>query len=83
MTNCYPNSIAMSLNLSLIIRKHALFAKLAAKIPMKTDVTQTNDPKFLEGKVWTNIADPDQTAPRGSVSSLFAIPSSSFRSITA
>ena len=23
-----------------------------------------NDPKFLDKKVWANIADPDQTAPR-------------------
>ena len=49
---------------------------------MKTDVTQTNDPKFLEGKVWTNIADPDQTAPRGSGFSVFAIPPAFFKKKT-
>ena len=33
-----------------------------------------NDPKFLDRQVLANSADPDQTAPRGSGSSLFAIP---------
>ena len=26
-----------------------------------------NDPKFSDGLVWANSADPDQTAPRGAV----------------
>ena len=26
-----------------------------------------NDPKFSDRKVWSNSADPDQTAPRGAV----------------
>ena len=40
-----------------------------------------NDPKFLDRFDWANTADPDQTAPLGavgSVSSLFAIPFTSF-----
>ena len=44
-----------------------------------------NDPKFSDRLAWANSADPDQTAPRGavwSVSTLFAVPSASFRSIT-
>ena len=43
-----------------------------------------NDPKFLDRQVWANSADPDQTAPTGEVwsgSTLFAIPSASFRLI--
>ena len=32
-----------------------------------------NDPKFSDTFIWTNSADPDQTAPR-----LFAIPFASF-----
>ena len=39
-----------------------------------------NDPKFSDRYAWANSADPDQTAPRGAVSSgstLFAIPSAS------
>ena len=42
-------------------------------------------PKFLDTQVWANSADPDQTAPRGAVwsgSTLFAIPSASFRCVT-
>ena len=42
-------------------------------------------PKFSDGQVWANRADPDQTAPRGAVwswSTLFAIPSASFGCIT-
>ena len=27
----------------------------------------SNDPKFLDGLVWANSADPEQTAPRGAV----------------
>ena len=41
-----------------------------------------NDPKFSDRYAWANSADPDQTAPRGAVwsgSTLFAIPSASFR----
>ena len=44
-----------------------------------------NDPKFSDRYAWANSADPDQTAPRGAVwsgSTLFAIPSASFRLIT-
>ena len=44
-----------------------------------------NVPKFSDRQVWANSADPDQTAPRGSVwsgSTLFAIPSASFGCIT-
>ena len=49
-----------------------------------------NDPKFSDRYAWANSADPeqsadpDQTAPRGvwSGSTLFAIPSASFRLIT-
>ena len=44
-----------------------------------------NVPKFSDRQVWTNSADPDQTAPRGAVwsgSTLFAIPSASFGCIT-
>ena len=26
-----------------------------------------NDPKFPDGLIWANSADPDQTAPRGAV----------------
>ena len=37
-----------------------------------------NDPKFSDTQVWANSADPDQTASRGSGSSLFAIPFTSF-----
>ena len=40
-----------------------------------------NDPMFLDRLVWANSADPDQTAPRGAVSSgssLFAVPFASF-----
>ena len=36
-----------------------------------------NNPKFLDRQVWANSVDPDQTAPRGAVSSgsaLLAIP---------
>ena len=43
-----------------------------------------NDPKFPDRQVWANSVDPDQTA-RGAVwseSTLFAIPSASFESIT-
>ena len=43
------------------------------------------DPKFLDIQVWANNADPDQTAPRGTVwsgSTLFAIPFASFGRIT-
>ena len=35
-----------------------------------------NDPRFVARQVWTNIVDPDQTAPLGST--LFAIRSTSF-----
>ena len=48
-------------------------------------VNYRNDPKFSDGQVWANSADPDQTAPRGAVwsgSTLFAIPSTSFGLIT-
>ena len=48
-------------------------------------VNYRNDPKFSDGHVWANSADPDQTAPRGAVwsgSTLFAIPSTSFGLIT-
>ena len=44
-----------------------------------------NDPKFSDGQVLVNSADPDQTAPRGavwSVSTLFAILSTSFVRMT-
>ena len=44
-----------------------------------------NFPKFSDGQIWANSADPDQTAPRGAVwsgSTLFAIPSASFGCIT-
>ena len=49
------------------------------------DSVYRNFPKFLDRQVWANSADPDQTAPRGAVwsgSTLFAIPSASFRLIT-
>ena len=39
----------------------------------------SNGPKYLDRQVWTNIVDPDQTAPEGSGSTLFAIPSASFK----
>ena len=41
-----------------------------------------NDPKFSDRYAWANSADPDQTAPRGAVSALFAILSASFGLIT-
>ena len=44
-----------------------------------------NFPKFSDRQAWANSADPDQTAPRGTVwsgSTLFAIPSASFECIT-
>ena len=44
-----------------------------------------NDPKFSDRYAWANSVDPDQTAPRGGVwsgSTLFAIPSASFGTIT-
>ena len=44
-----------------------------------------NNPKFSDRYAWENIADPDQTAPRGEVlsgSTLFAILSASFGLIT-
>ena len=44
-----------------------------------------NDPKFSDRYALANSADPDQTAHRGAVwsgSTLFAIPSASFRLIT-
>ena len=44
-----------------------------------------NDPKFSDKQDLANSADPDQTAPRGTVwsgSTLFAIPSASFGLIT-
>ena len=52
-----------------------------------------NDPKFSDREAWANSADPDQTAPSSLISvrllgavwlgsTLFAIPSASFRSIT-
>ena len=44
-----------------------------------------NDPKFSDIYAWANSADPDQTAHRGAVwsgSTLFAIPSAFFGSIT-
>ena len=44
-----------------------------------------NIPKFLDGQVWANSADPDQTAARGAVwsgTALFAIPFASFGHIT-
>ena len=37
-----------------------------------------NVPKFSHRQVWANSVDPDQTAPRGSGSALFAIPSAPF-----
>ena len=43
------------------------------------------DPKFSDGQVVANSADPDQTAPRGAVWSgftLFAILSASFGNMT-
>ena len=48
-------------------------------------LTYRNDPKFSDRLIWTNSADPDQTAPRGAVwsgSTLFAIPAASFGCIT-
>ena len=47
--------------------------------------TKRNDPKSSDRYAWGDSADPDQTAPRGAVSSgstLFAIPSASFGLIT-
>ena len=44
-----------------------------------------NYPKVLDGQVWANSVDPDQTAPKGAVwsgSTLFAIPSALFGHIT-
>ena len=44
-----------------------------------------NDPKFLDGHVWANSVDPDQTAPERAVRSgctLFVILSASFGHIT-
>ena len=41
-----------------------------------------NDPKFLDRYTSANSADPDQTAPLGSGSTLFAIPSAPFGLIT-
>ena len=49
------------------------------------DFVYRNFPKFSDRQVWANIADPDQTAPRGAVwsgSTLFAVPSASFGLIT-
>ena len=47
--------------------------------------TFLNVPKFLDRQVWANSVDPIQTAPIGAVwsgSTLFAIPSASFRHIS-
>ena len=41
---------------------------LTAKSDMKWDgFNYRNDPKFSDGQVLANSADPDQTAPRGAV----------------
>ena len=51
-------------------------------LPISTPLTVSyrNDHKFSDRQVWANSADRDQTAPR-SGSTLFAIPSASFRCI--
>ena len=40
--------------------------------------TYRNDPKFLDRQAWANSVHLDQTAPKGTVSTLFAILSASF-----
>ena len=40
-----------------------------------------NDRKFSDRQVWANIVDPNQIAPLGSGSALFAIPSAYFNTI--
>ena len=40
--------------------------------------TYRNDPMFSDRYAWANSVDPDQTAPLGSGSTLFAVPSASF-----
>ena len=68
-------SVAEQVSLSLIWSQ-------TPKIGFLVTSSYCNGPKFADRYAWANSADPDQTAPRGAGSTLFAIPSASFGLIT-